>query len=211
MLVGLYGGTFDPIHNGHIHAAQAVRGALGLASMRLILSARPGHRHAPNADIDHRWQMLSRACDEIDGLQADDREIKRQGHSYTIDTLVEYINQHPGHIPCWILGQDSFATLPSWHRWQDLLTYCNLVVLDRPGLRLPESDALVALCADVQIADVECLDHQATGQILRLPLTMQEVSATQIRQRVAQGLSVDHLLVQSVRQYINEQNLYRAH
>jgi len=204
-MIGLYGGTFDPVHNGHIHAALSVRNALQLSQVRLVLAARPGHRQAPHADVSHRWQMLQLACAEAPGLVPDDTEIQRQGHSYTFDTLTAFQQQFPEQIPAWILGQDAFATLAEWYRWQDLLSLCNLVVVERPGDERQEPGEITQL---MRQHGVEQLQQHRTGQIVRLVLPMQQVSATQIRHKIASKGEFEHLLAGPVCTYIKSHNLY---
>jgi nicotinate-nucleotide adenylyltransferase len=205
VLVGLYGGTFDPIHVGHLHAAQAAREELNLSSVHLILSARPGHRSAPAEDTDHRWQMLQLACSVSPGLVADDSELRRSGLSYTIDTLMAWTQAHPDAIPCWIMGQDAFATLPIWHRWLELMQWCNIIVLRRPGDERVEPVEVQRLC---QQHEVDSMDDQKTGQIYRVHRPMLEVSATDVRKRLKKGARVKNLLADPVYTYIKRHHLY---
>ncbi|XOV83391.1 MAG: nicotinate-nucleotide adenylyltransferase [bacterium] len=205
MLVGLYGGTFDPVHLGHLHAARAAREELDLARVHLILSARPGHRAAPAGDTEHRWQMLKLACAASPGLVADDSEIRRSGFSYTIDTLMDWVENHPRALPCWIMGQDAFATLPIWHRWSELTQWCNIIVLGRPGDERPEPDEVRQLC---QQCEVKVMDRSRIGQIYRVHRAMLEVSATDVRERVKNGEQVKHLLADPVYTYIKQHHLY---
>lgn len=205
-LIGLYGGTFDPVHVGHLHAASTVKRALDLTEVRLVLAARPGHRGAPAGEAAHRWQMLCLACAEQSGLVADDMELKRPGHSYTIDTVTAIRRQESDAVPCWILGQDAFATLPIWHRWQELLDVCNLVVIERPGDVRAEPPAVRQLCADHEVREFE---PARIGQIYRLRAAMLEVSATQIRRKIAAGESVEDLLAPPVYTYIRQHSLYQ--
>ena len=205
MLVGLYGGTFDPIHLGHLHAAQAAREELNLSSVHLILSARPGHRSAPAGDTAHRWQMLKLACSTSPGLMADDSELQRRGLSYTIDTLIEWTRIYPDALPCWIMGQDAFATLPSWHRWSELTQWCNIIVLRRPGDERPEPQDVQRLCQQHEVAT---MDPQKIGQIYRVHRPMLEVSATDIRERLKKGEPVKNLLADPVYSYIKQHHLY---
>ena len=204
-LVGFYGGTFDPVHRGHTHAALAVGQALGLEQVHLILAARPGHRNAPRGSVDHRWCMLQLACEEHTALIADDRELHRSGPSYTITTLEQARAEAPHQVPCWILGQDSFATLPIWHRWQDLLEYCNLIVIDRPGDTRPEPAEVARLCTEHEVCT---LSARSVGQIKRLALPMLEISASDVRRRLAAGEPCEHLLAPPVYTYINHHGLY---
>ena len=209
-MIGIFGGTFDPVHNGHTHAALAVAAELGLSVIHMLLSARPGHRIASQTSNEHRWKMLQLACAEHSNLIADDRELNRPGTSYTFDTLTAMAadqnsvgeNKSP---PVWILGYDSYATLTSWYRWNKITDLCNLVVLDRPGQMTPEDPNLVDFFAQRQC---EKIDHSKAGQMLRLPLPMQEVSATFVRQQLRLGKSVSHLVAPKVNQYIEQHQLY---
>ncbi len=206
MLVGLYGGTFDPVHLGHTHAALSVARALGLSEVRMVLAARPGHRGQPASSVADRWAMLELSCAEHDELVPDDIELKREGESYTVATLEAVRAADPLAVPCWIMGQDAFATLPIWHRWQELLEHGNLVVVDRPGDRREEPAEVVALA---RRHECETLRADSVGQIVRLEMPMLEVSASDIRRRVAAGAPVAHLLAGPVNTYIREHGLYR--
>lgn len=206
-VIGLYGGTFDPVHVGHIHAARSVREALGLSQIRLVLAARPGHRGQPDSAVEHRWNMLQLACAEHEGLVADDSEVRRSGASYTVATVESLRRQQPASAVCWILGQDAFATLPIWHRWQELLDFCNLIVIHRPGDLRDEPAQVRQLCAQHERVS---LDRTRIGQIVRLDLPMQEVSASEIRCRIAAGEPVEHLLAAPIYTYIKTHGLYTS-
>lgn len=205
MLVGLYGGTFDPVHLGHTHAALQVQQALNLGEVRMVLAARPGHRGAPAENTRHRWRMLCLACDQHECLVADDTELHRAGTSYTIDTVAAVRGDQQDVVPCWILGQDAFATLPVWYRWQSLLDFCNLIVVERPGDTRDEPVEVQSLCHD---HEVQAFDQTRIGQILRLNIPMKEISATQIRSNIAAGEAVEHLLAPPVYAYIRQHRLY---
>mgnify|MGYP006057519751 CR=1 FL=1 len=206
MLIGLYGGTFDPVHIGHVHAADSVRNFLGLDTVRLVLNSQPAHKSLAHAMTAHRWAMLEAVCANNDGLIADDIEVRRGGHSYTVDTLSTIRSEFPRAVLCWIVGEDSFATLTSWRQWEKLLEYCNLVVIPRPGLQARFSEQIAALCRTHEKA---FFDATRNGQIVRVDLPMREVSSTAIRQRVALGQGVDYLVDADVAQYIHRNNLYK--
>ncbi len=206
MLIGLYGGTFDPVHSGHVHAAESVRKFLGLDTVRLVLNAQPAHKSLAYAMTAHRWAMLETACANNRGLIADDTEVRRGGHSYTVDTLSMLRSEFPHAVLCWIVGEDSFATLTSWRRWETLLEYCNLVVIPRPGQQVQFSEQIEALCREHEKG---CFDTSRNGQIVRVDLPMREVSSTAIRQRVALGQGIDDLVDADVAQYIHRNKLYK--
>jgi nicotinate-nucleotide adenylyltransferase len=173
----------------------------------MVLAARPGHRSVPASDSQHRWQMLCLACAECPGLTADDSELHRQGKSYTIDTVAALRASAAANVPCWILGQDAFATLPVWHRWQSLLDYCNLVVVERPGTSQVEPQQVQDLSAAFEVTT---FDQTRIGQIYRVGVPMKEVSATDIRARLATGNTVEHLLAAPVYTYIRQHRLYAS-
>ena len=213
MLVGLYGGTFDPVHLGHIHAALVAKQELCLSQVRMVLAARPGHRVEPHASSQHRWEMLRLACAEHGGLIPDAVELQRKGMSYTIDT-VEALHV-AGDIPCWILGQDAFATLPAWHRWQALMNFCNLVVVSRPGDVREEPREVKRLC---DAHEVHRFASDAVGQVYRLRAPMLEISATQVRallcsrqdEKLTANEATQDLLADPVCTYITQYQLYQT-
>jgi len=205
MRLGLYGGTFDPIHRGHIHAALTAHQDLSLDAVRLILSARPDHRDQPQTANEHRWAMLCLACDDYPQLTPDATELERPGKSYAFDTLQSFRQRFPQAQLCWILGMDSYATLPSWHRWRELLALGHLVVLQRPGHGVPTDPVL----HDIERAHrCQSLGDEAAGRILFLPAPMQQVSASSVRCRCKAGSNPENLLDQQVWSYINEHRLY---
>lgn len=207
-MICFFGGTFDPVHLGHLRAAQAVRKHLGLASLRMILSARPGHRSAPVASLNHRWCMLKIACRSEPGLVPDDTEMKRCAPSYTVDTLLSIRAEHPGQSIAWTLGSDAFTGLPSWHRWQDVLSLTNLVLLARPGADdLTGGDAdLVGLLESHRVNDLH--DRPAGGVLVLKDIPLLNTSATEVRERLTKHLSVESLVPPAVAAYITEHDLY---
>ncbi|NIP16235.1 MAG: nicotinate-nucleotide adenylyltransferase [Pseudomonadales bacterium] len=206
-MIALFGGTFDPVHRGHLHGAAAVCDALGAESIAMVLSARPGHRGSPGASAEHRWEMLCLACADDERLVPDDRELNRDRPSYTVDTLLEIRKEVGDESLVWVLGSDAYADLASWHRWREVLSLANLVVLQRPGgpRRWPAPvDELTARHRVDAMLDAPC------GQILFLKAPMQDVSASEIRAAIAGGRPVGHLLPERVATYISRHGLYGA-
>ena len=152
-MICLFGGTFDPVHRGHLHAALSVCEALGIDEIRLILSARPSHRKTPGATISQRWDMLCLACASDPRLRPDDREIRRARPSFTVDTLAELRAEHPREPLVWVIGSDAYALLPSWYRWQRVLELCHLLVLNRPGHALDLDDTMRRFTAAAMVTD----------------------------------------------------------
>ena len=206
-MIALFGGTFDPVHIGHLHGAATVCDVLGLASIAMVLSARPGHRAAPGASAEHRWEMLCLACADDERLVPDGRELRRERPSYTVETLLEVREQIGNEGLVWVLGSDAFADLTSWHRWREVLDLTNLVVLERPGGPARWKAPLDEISSRHRVDGV--LDAPS-GQILFLKAPMQEVSASEIRAAIAGGRPVAHLLPERVATYINRHGLYGA-
>ena len=204
-MICLFGGTFDPVHNGHLHAAESVSSALGLDRVRLVLSARPSHKESTGAPLADRWAMLQLACADRPRLVADDREMRRSRPSFTVETLEALRNEHPKASLCWVIGSDAYALLDSWHRWREVLTLANLVVLRRPGGFPPMSERMRTY---TEAHRVDSLDDCHEGGIFMLDDAMQEISAAGIRSDIASGRDVGHLIPAPVAAYIREHHLY---
>lgn len=204
-MICLFGGTFDPVHCGHLHAAVQVCEALRIDELRLVLSARPAHRGGPGATIAHRWEMLQLACDDDRRLIADDLEIRRDGPSFTVSTLTTLKAQQPAETLVWVIGSDAYRLLPQWYEWQKMGSLANIVVLQRPGHGLEMNADLRAFTAKRQ---VDTLQESSVGRVLLLDNEMQSISARQIRSIVAAGGCTDHLLPAAVATYISHHGLY---
>jgi nicotinate-nucleotide adenylyltransferase len=205
-LICLLGGTFDPVHLGHLLAAERVCDALELTEIRLVLSARPSHKETTGASLDDRWKMLELACRDHPRLVPDDREVRRQRPSYTVETLEELRNEFPDEALVWVLGSDAYALLPSWYEWERVLELANLVVLTRPGHPLTLDARMTELTEDHR---VQSLEDCHEGGILLLQDGLMEVAAADVRRDIAQGRAVGHLLPEPVAHYIKRHGLYR--
>lgn len=207
--IAVLGGTFDPVHHGHLRSALEVREALGFRTARLVPSFVPPHRPGPAASAEDRLAMLRLAVDGKSGFEVDDREIRREGISYTVDTLASMRGETAGPLAL-VIGSDQFAALTSWHDWQRLTDYAHLVVLARPGMSSPGLDSNLAEFAQARsVDDPLCLHSKTEGLVLRLRLTQLDISATQIRGLVRAGKSAEFLAPGPVIQYIHERGLYR--
>lgn len=207
--IGILGGTFDPIHSGHLRLALELKQALGLAQMKLMPCHRPVHRDAPQVDSETRAQMIRLALADCPALTLDERELRLDRPSYTIDTLValrEDLGKEVSVI--WALGTDAFAALDSWRRWQELLDYAHLAIIQRPGFNLPDVGPVADLLRAHQ-APQTALDERSHGAIVLPSLRLLAISATDIRQQVARGESAQFLLPDKVWQYLLAQGLYR--
>ena len=212
----LLGGTFDPVHLGHLGLADDARRALGVPEVRLVPAGDPPHRAAPGASAAHRLAMLRLAIERHPGLAIDERELERQGKSYTALTLDELRAEDARRPIVLILGADAFRGLPTWHRWRELIELAHLAVAARPGdpfdAALP--DALVPLWRDRRAASAGELLASPAGRILVVRIVPRDISASAIRASLARGGAdaerVRALLPSAVWDYIAEHRLYAA-
>jgi nicotinate-nucleotide adenylyltransferase len=202
-MIGILGGTFDPIHYGHLRTALEVQQALGLEQVRLIPLRDPPHRPAPGTSPAQRLAMVRAAVDDEPVFAVDDLELRRSGKSYTLDTL-HALRADLGQAPlCLLLGSDAFRGFPTWYRPDEILKLCHLVIMQRPGDAIPDiyQERLCRSAAEFATA--------GTGCILLQPVTQLEISATAIRHMLRQGRSPRYLLPDSVLEFIRRQALYR--
>lgn len=206
--IGLLGGTFDPVHFGHLRGALEAAECLGLDELRLIPSARPPHRGQPSASAEQRLAMVQLATGGVTGLMVDDRELQRDRPSYTVETLESLRSDLGDTVTLFmILGWDAFGGLPAWHRWEELLGLCNLVVLQRPDYDPELPEVLKDLLAARSVSDPGSVSARY-GQIICLTQTPLAISATHIRQLVAERRSPRFLLPDAVLDYIETHGLY---
>ena len=191
--LAIFGGTFDPIHIGHLSVAWEAAELLD-AEVHLMPANVPPHRPAPLASAAERVAMLRAALAGQSRLVLDARELEREGPSYTIDTLRE-LRAEQGERPLvLLLGADAFAGLPGWHRWRELFDFAHVGVLSRPGVEVARPDVLLDEIAVRRIDDVATLHMQPCGKLIELAVTPLEVSATRIRELLAVGRDPRYLL-----------------
>lgn len=207
--IGIFGGTFDPVHIGHLRTAVELRKVLGLREMRLIPSATPPHRAQPQTSAEHRLAMLRLALDGEPGLTADDCELRRQGPSYTLDTLQQLRTEVGPNTPlCLCIGMDSLINLNQWHRWQELTNIAHIVVAARPGWHLPQQGEILDFVRTHRASDIESLKNLPTGKLLMMEMTLLPISATGIRQALQRQESIRYLVPNQVINYIQQHKLY---
>ncbi len=212
MSLAVFGGTFDPVHFGHLRSAVEVREALQLDRVKLIPAFHPPHRELPGTPAEHRLAMLELATAEAAHIEVDDIEYQLEGKSYTFNTLTA-LRSSLGDDECivLVLGADAFVELHTWYKWQSLLSLCHLLVIDRPGHALALPEEMVTWNQQHQLPTTEVTASPAGG-ICHLSLTQLDISATQIRHLLAAGRSVEYLLPPAVEQYIRTNGLYtQAH
>ncbi|HPR92481.1 MAG TPA: nicotinate-nucleotide adenylyltransferase [Syntrophomonadaceae bacterium] len=197
--IGILGGTFDPVHYGHLMAAEFACSEFKLTKVLLMLSARPPHKREESIlDLKHRLRMLELAAKDNDCLQVSDLELNRPGHSFTVDT-VRYLRKHwPDKEIYFIMGSDVLFTIDTWKDADELFRLCKFIVVTRPGYRLekdhPQYSRLPAALWD---------------NLFYLEIPGFDFSSTDIRKRVSQGKTIKYLLPPAVEQYIGDHDLYQ--
>ena len=213
-MIGIFGGTFDPVHFGHLRPALELFEILQLDELRLVPAGVPPHRRPPRADSAQRLQMLRKAIAAQPGFIVDEREIERSGPSYMVDTLAELRAELGEQRPlCLLLGMDAFLGLSSWHRWEEIPRLAHLVVSHRPGW-LPEhlddhGGPLVELADSALVDDPRPLTRAPGGHIFMHPVTQLDISSTRIRALIRSGRNPRYLLPDGVWNHIREQGLYQ--
>ena len=213
-MIGIFGGTFNPVHWGHLRTALEIKKALAMDVMMLVPCGVPPHRDEPDIDPQIRLAMLNAAIAGNDELKVDDRELQRAGPSYTVDTL-QSIRGEKGDIPIALcVGADAFVHLDTWHQWTNLTKLAHIVVAYRPGwpvetLQQQVSDDLKTMLKERRVTDSELLHEKPAGYVLTQKVTDIDISSSMIRQRIARGESVEDYLPSSVLQIIDSKQLYQ--
>jgi nicotinate-nucleotide adenylyltransferase len=205
--IGLFGGTFDPVHFGHLRTAVEIAELYNLETLFVMPSHRPAHRGPTGASSKQRIAMLSMATADAPRLVVDAREALRDEPTYTFDTLLEIKEEQPDATILFFLGMDSFAAFDTWQNWEGILELANLVVLNRPGAT--HSDFSRQLLERQLSANGAELVSGGTGVVQSCDVTQLAISATDVRRRIAGHLSVRFLLPDAVSEYIDDNNLYR--
>ena len=202
-LIGIFGGTFDPIHNGHLRSVLSLAGELKFEKIHLLPSATPPHRSPTQSSSAHRLQMVQLAVVDYPQLIADDRECIREGKSYTIDTLKSFRQEYADDSLAFIVGMDAYLDIPNWKSWQGYLDYAHVCVMRRPGYELGSSwgDEYIVDCKDE-------LSKKTGGMIYFAQTELVDISSTQIREKLNAGESLAEDLPVQVLDYIIENKLY---
>ncbi len=200
--IGLYGGSFNPVHFGHLIVARAIAEQVGLDRVVILPSARPPHKDAGDLlEASHREEMIRLAIEGEKLFELSDFDLRREGLSYTIDTVKHFRGQlGPEAVVCWMIGADSLAELAAWHRVSDLVDSCRIVTAGRPGWDRIDWEGLRSLLGDDRV-------KRLRAGIVRTPLV--GISSTLIRDRVRNGRSIRYLVPQCVADYIDRLDLYR--
>ncbi|HED34152.1 MAG TPA: nicotinate-nucleotide adenylyltransferase [Gammaproteobacteria bacterium] len=198
-LRGIFGGTFDPVHYGHLRPALDIMCQCSLDEVRFIPNRLPPHRDAPFLDGQLRAELVALAIAQTPGFVLDERELHRNGPSYMVDTLESLKREFPEDTLCLIMGMDAFNGLTKWHRWQAIPELCHLIVTTRPGAELTgftDQGELLTRMSE----DPTCLRSTSAGQILLQSVVQLDISASSIRRSLLCGQSIQYLLPEVLRE-----------
>jgi nicotinate-nucleotide adenylyltransferase len=206
--IGIFGGTFDPIHFGHLRTAFELLQVLELEELRFVPAGDPPHRDVPLAAARLRLAMVRAAIGEQPGFAVDDREVRRDGPSYTVTTLAELREETPRRPVCLVVGMDAFLGMDRWHQWRDILRLAHVAVAHRPGWRAPTEGALGQLIAEHGTDRVADLREEQAGRVFVHPVTQLEISSTDLRDIIVNGRDPRYLVPDAVREIIRESGCY---
>ncbi len=206
--IAIMGGTFDPIHNGHIETAKAVAHWLNVTHITLLPAHIPPHKQTPCVSSDIRAELVQKVCQHDPLFSCDTRELTRQAPSFTVDTLSEYRQEHPHSRLFFLIGMDSLLNFTAWHKWKDIMTLCHLVVSTRPGYELSNLPAHIhdqlAPYIQKELNQVKGI----AGAIIFAPPCHYNISSTEIRKRIENGEPIVHWLPSEVAKYIESKKIY---
>ena len=206
--IGIFGGTFDPIHYGHLRTAFELWQSLRLAQVRFLPTGDPPHRDASLAPPELRLQMVQAAIAGQKAFVADDREMRRGGLSYSVDTLLDLRRDYPERSLCLLLGMDAFLGMPHWHRWREIFELAHVVVAHRPGWKAPITGPLGEVMVDRGTGSVRDLHAAAGGRVYVHAVTQLEISSTELRQLIVAGRDLRYLVPDAVRELIMGSGCY---
>ncbi|HHJ35937.1 MAG TPA: nicotinate-nucleotide adenylyltransferase [Gammaproteobacteria bacterium] len=208
-MIGIFGGTFDPVHYGHIKPALSIKAALNLSQLRIVPNSIPPHRDPPWLSTEQRLLLLKSALADHADVIIDERELKRGGASYMIDTLRSLRGEFPDEDLCLIIGMDAFMGITSWFEWQSLFALCHLVVTTRPGFEQSEwMDQMDAedhqFLSARMVGHVDALTPHETGKILLQSVPQLDISSTEIRAGLLNNDDVRQWMPERVYQQLRE-------
>lgn len=206
-LICLFGGTFDPIHYGHLKPLEELQQYLAADAIHILPASVPPHRPPPQASSRQRLDMLQLALRDYPGFILDTRELERSGPSWTVLTLQSFRQQYPDDSLCLVMGSDAFKDLPAWYHWQQIPQLAHVIVIERAGM---ETVSRPLWATDHLVDDVEILRKSHCSGILFVSLNGYDISATEIRQRLHTRQDVTGMLPQQVIKYIYQNRLYQT-
>ncbi len=206
--LGLFGGTFDPIHYGHLRTAFELWQLLRLEQVRFLPTGNPPHRESSLAPSELRLSMVRAAIAGQSAFVVDDREMRRSGVSYTVDTLLDLRREYQDRSLCLLLGMDAFLGVPHWHRWREIFDLAHVVVAHRPGWKAPITGPLGEVMVDRGTGNIRDLHHSLAGRVFVHAVTQLEISSTDLRSLILGQRDLRYLVPDAVRDLIVTSGCY---
>ncbi len=207
-IIGVFGGTFDPVHNGHVLTISELLEKLPFEKILVIPNLQPPHRESSQVSYKHRYEMASMAFKDIPKTIVDNRESLRDGPSYAIETVKEIMSEEEGVRVVMIVGSDSFVDIHSWYKWQDLINLVDFVIMKRPDLPLSKNKKAKDLVSVKRFK--KDLFEDSKLNIFEIEVTPFKISSSSIREKIVKGKKIDHLVNTLVKEYIKKHGLYGA-
>ena len=207
-IIGVFGGTFDPVHNGHVVTISELLERLPFEKILVIPNFQPPHRESSQTSYKHRFEMASLAFKDIPNTTVDSREYLREGPSYAIKTVKEVMSEEEGVKLVMIVGSDSFGDIHSWYKWEELIDLVDFVIMKRPGMPLSKNKKAKDLVSAEWFR--KDLFEDSQSNIFEIEVTPFKISSSSIREKIAKGKKIDHLVNTLVEEYIKEHGLYGA-
>lgn len=208
MRIGIFGGTFDPVHIAHLRVAEEFAEALELDRVLMMVSAVPPHREPPQATSSQRLEMLNLAVADNPVFEASGMEMRRKGPSYTLETIRDVRSESGGVMPYLALGVDAYMEIAAWHRPEDVMAEAHIVVLNRPGFEADIFSPISKRYASKYRAEGDHYVHESGATLRKIKVASLNVSSSEIRNLIAQGRSIRYLIPQPVFRYIRSKKIY---
>ena len=207
-IIGVFGGTFDPVHNGHVLTISELLEKLPFEKILVIPNFQPPHRESSQVSYKHRYEMASMAFKDIPKTIVDNRESLRDGPSYAIETVKEIMSEEEGVRVVMIVGSDSFGDIHSWYKWEELIDLVDFVIMKRPGMPLSKNKKAKDLVSVKGFK--KDLFEDSKLNIFEIEVTPFKISSSSIREKIVKGKKIDHLVNTLVEEYIKKHGLYGA-
>lgn len=205
--IGIFGGTFDPVHKGHTEIIKNLFELIPLDKVIVIPNGTPPHKQV-SVSSEERFGMVTSAFKSVDRVVIDDREIRKKDPSYAVSTLKELIQENPDRSLVWIMGSDAFAQIDSWYQWKDFIKMVNIIVMVRPNHEIPIGSEAYKLLRKNHIIDKDSLSS-GREKIYLLRIRPIEIRSTDVRNKINKGKDVSEFLLEEVNELINKRNLYQ--
>jgi nicotinate-nucleotide adenylyltransferase len=208
-MIGIFGGTFDPVHYGHLGLARAACEAAELERVIFVPLGVAPHRDQPIASPDLRVQTLAAELESYHGFEIDTTEIEKTSTSWTIETLEHFSRRMPDETLCLLMGSDAFKSIDTWHRWRSLMEYCHIIFVNRAGIEMNLNETVAKFLAENEMKDTKGLFAASTGGVYRIDADIPDISSSAVRERLASGLPVDEYVPEGVLNIIMKNGIYQ--